>query len=78
VFGIFLTGLVIGAAVALIFAHQSGTETRQVLRDKGEMLKEKAEVLKEKAEVLKEKAQDMRDNMKERWKERRSRAEEAV
>ena len=44
-FGSFLKGLLIGSlifgAVALFTAPYSGTETRQLIRDKGEQLRDK-------------------------------------
>lgn len=41
--GAFLFGLAAGAALALLFAPQSGDETRRQLRDRGRRLREAAE-----------------------------------
>ena len=44
--GVFFSGLilgaVIGAGVALLYAPQSGTETRQMVKEKASEIKEKA------------------------------------
>lgn len=54
-FGTFLTGFIIGglvgAAVALITAPQSGEQTRTLIRDKSIELKDKASVTAEEARV---------------------------
>lgn len=40
--GTFLRGMVIGAAVALLFAPKSGKETRELLNEKGTEIRDKA------------------------------------
>jgi len=51
--GIFLSGLLIGAivgvAIGMIFAPQSGQETRELVREKVSTAKEKADELIQKA-----------------------------
>jgi len=51
--GIFLSGLLIGAivgvAIGMIFAPQSGKETRELVREKVSTAKEKADELIQKA-----------------------------
>jgi gas vesicle protein len=44
-----LTGAVIGGAIALLFAPQSGEETREKLKGKFDELEKEFETLKEKA-----------------------------
>jgi gas vesicle protein len=45
-----LVGTVIGIAVGLIFAPQSGAETRQMLKQKASVAKEKAAKVKERVQ----------------------------
>ena len=52
----FLLGAVAGTALALLFAPQSGEQTRQVLRDQGIELKGRAEELSVKAREQAEEA----------------------
>jgi len=49
-----LVGTVIGIAVGLLFAPQSGVETREMLKQKAAVAKEKAALAKEKAAAVKE------------------------
>lgn len=42
-FGGFVVGLLLGAVAALLFAPQSGEETRRAIRQRGQRLREKAE-----------------------------------
>jgi gas vesicle protein len=65
-------GAVIGAAVGILYAPHSGTETRAMLKEKAEHAKEKAEEVvteaKEKAKVIvaeaKEKAAEIKEEAK--------------
>lgn len=45
-------GLIIGAIVGLLLAPQSGSETREMLRQKAEMAKQKASELAEKLKTI--------------------------
>ena len=84
-FGAFVSGFVfgglVGAAVALLFAPQSGEETRTFIYDKGIELKDQAEVFvddtreraeklameaKTKAEDLQKRGQEMLDDQKKK------------
>jgi gas vesicle protein len=59
-FTIFLAGAVIGAVVALLYAPQSGKETRKLLAKKGQQLKDKAQDTVEGAqEYLKDRTKDL-------------------
>lgn len=44
----FMVGAIIGVALGFLFAPQSGTETREIIKSKAELAKEKAEELAEK------------------------------
>lgn len=80
-FGAFLVGFVVGgltgAVVALLFAPQSGEETRAIIKDKSIELRDKAQVTAEetlaRAESL---AADARLRAEELTKEARTRATE--
>ena len=80
-FGAFLVGFVVGgltgAVVALLFAPQSGDETRALIKDKSIELRDKAQVTGEealaRAEAL---AADARKRAEELTKEARARANE--
>jgi gas vesicle protein len=79
-FGAFLVGFVVGgltgAVVALLFAPQSGDETRALIKDKSIELRDKAQVTGEealaRAEAL---AAEARQRAEELTKEARTRAE---
>jgi gas vesicle protein len=79
-FGAFLVGFVVGgltgAVVALLFAPQSGDETRALIKDKSIELRDKAQVTGEealaRAEAL---AAEARQRAEELTKEARVRAE---
>ena len=79
--GAFLVGFVVGgltgAVVALLFAPQSGDETRALIKDKSIELRDKAQVTGEealaRAEAL---AADARKRAEELTKEARARANE--
>jgi gas vesicle protein len=79
-FGAFLVGFVVGgltgAVVALLFAPQSGDETRALIKDKSIELRDKAQVTGEealaRAEAL---AAEARQRAEELTKEARARAE---
>jgi gas vesicle protein len=69
-FGAFLIGFVVGgltgAVVALLFAPQSGEETRTIIKEKSIELRDKAA---EQAEVIASKAEKLADDAKVRGKE---------
>jgi gas vesicle protein len=80
-FGAFLVGFVVGgltgAVVALLFAPQSGEETRALIKDKSIELRDKAQVTAEEALARAEQvAADARTRAEELAKEARTRAEE--
>jgi gas vesicle protein len=80
-FGAFLVGFIVGgltgAVVALLFAPQSGEETRALIKDKGIELRDKAQVSAEEAYQRAEKlAADARVRADELTKEARVRADE--
>ncbi len=80
-FGAFLVGFVVGgltgAVVALLFAPQSGEETRALIKDKSIELRDKAQVTAEEALARAESiAADARTRAEELTKEARHRAEE--
>jgi gas vesicle protein len=79
-FGAFLVGFVVGgltgAVVALLFAPQSGDETRALIKDKSIELRDKAQVTGEEALARAEAmAADARQRAEELTKEARVRAE---
>ena len=69
----FIIGGLVGAAVALLTAPQSGEETRKYISDKSIELKntavEKAEQAREKAEAAATEAQHYADDLKKRSQE---------
>jgi len=80
-FGAFLVGFIVGgltgAVVALLFAPQSGEETRALIKDKSIELRDKAQVSAEEAYARAEQlAADARTRAEELTKEARIRAEE--
>jgi len=80
-FGAFLVGFVVGgltgAIVALLFAPQSGEETRAIIKDKSIELRDKAQVTVEEAYARAEQAaHEARARAEELAKEARSRAEQ--
>lgn len=64
----FLAGLAIGAGVALLFAPQSGRETRRELARKGRRARLRA----------REMAENMRDKAEDSYQEARARVEEGL
>ncbi|HEY42463.1 MAG TPA: YtxH domain-containing protein [Anaerolineae bacterium] len=89
-FGAFITGFVVGglvgAAVALLLAPQSGEETRTMIRDKGIELKDQVEQTatetrvkaEQMAQDAREKARDLQQRGQVILEEQRSRIEQAV
>ncbi len=80
-FGAFLVGFIVGgltgAVVALLFAPQSGEETRALIKDKSIELRDKAQVSAEEAYARAEQlAADARARAEELTKEARTRATE--
>jgi len=80
-FGAFLVGFIVGgltgAVVALLFAPQSGEETRALIKDKSIELRDKAQVSAEEALARAEElAADARQRADELTKEARARATE--
>lgn len=80
-FGAFLVGFIVGgltgAVVALLFAPQSGEETRALIKDKSIELRDKAQVSAEEALARAESlAADARLRAEELTKEARERAAE--
>jgi gas vesicle protein len=80
-FGAFLVGFIVGgltgAVVALLFAPQSGEETRALIKDKSIELRDKAQVSAEEALARAEElAADARRRADELTKEARARATE--
>ena len=82
----FLVGALVGAAAAMLFAPQSGEETRVVIRDKGIELKDRAEELSaearrraEEAQVqAKTRAQEISVQAKDKARDIQTRVKEAI
>jgi gas vesicle protein len=82
----FLVGALVGAAAAMLFAPQSGEETRVVIRDKGIELKDRAEELSTEARrraeeaqsQAKTRAQEISMQAKDRAREIQTRVKEAI
>jgi gas vesicle protein len=73
----FLAGGLVGAAVALLFAPQSGEETRTLIRDKSIELKDKAVETAEETRVRAEKSlEEARLRAETAYAEARTRADE--
>jgi gas vesicle protein len=80
-FGAFLVGFIVGglsgAVVALLFAPQSGEETRALIKDKSIELRDRAQMTAEEALARAEQvAAEARTRAEELAKEARARAEE--
>ena len=80
-FGAFLVGFIVGglsgAVVALLFAPQTGEETRALIKDKSIELRDKAQLTAEEAYARAEQAaKDARARAEELTHEARTRAEE--
>jgi gas vesicle protein len=71
----FIVGALVGAAAALLFAPQSGEETRTLIQEKGVELKGRADELQLQA---KEKAQSLSSQAKEKAGDVQSRVKEAI
>jgi gas vesicle protein len=84
--GGFFIGLLIGAGAALLFAPQSGEETRDQLRDRGRKLRDdaraRADDLQERFEDgyerVRQRVEDGVEAARETFRERREEAREAV
>lgn len=63
----FLTGAAIGAGLALLFAPQSGKETRKKIRDFSDKV---GDEVKENAEKIGDKAKTFYEGTKEKFKKR--------
>jgi gas vesicle protein len=63
----FLTGAAIGAGLALLFAPQSGKETRKKIKDFSDKV---GDEVKENAEKVGEKARTLYEGTKEKFKKR--------
>jgi gas vesicle protein len=61
-----LVGCAVGAAIGMLLAPRSGSETRELIREElDNRYHESAEALREKSDVLKEKAAAFRDKVGE-------------
>lgn len=84
--GGFLLGLLVGAGAALLFAPQSGEETREQLRERGRRLRDDAKATAEDLqerfedgyERVKRRVEDGVDAARETFRERRDEARDAV
>ena len=68
-FSSFLLGLGVGVGIGMLFAPKSGSETRQLIKDKagegGEFLKQRGTELKQSAGDLADKGKDLLSRQKE-------------
>ena len=71
----FLVGALVGAAAALLFAPQSGEETRILIRDKGIELRDRADEMSAEA---RHRAAEMQTQARERAVELQTRVKTAV
>jgi gas vesicle protein len=82
----FVVGALLGAAAALLFAPQTGEQTRTLIRERGIELKERADELsieaRKRAEELQDEARgragDISGQAKERAKDLQARVQQAV
>jgi len=82
----FLLGALVGAAAALLFAPQSGEETREVLRERGKKLRDDAQTrvsdfghrLEEGYEHARERVEDGFDTARRTFREKRAGARDAL
>lgn len=71
----FIVGALVGAAAALLFAPQSGEQTRTLIRDKGVELKDRADDLSLEA---RRRADELQSQAKEKAGEYQTRVKQAV
>jgi len=71
----FLAGLGIGAVVGILYAPQSGSETREILMAKAE---EGREFVRKRARVAREQAEEWADRGKEAYASRKEQVRSAV
>jgi gas vesicle protein len=71
----FLTGLGIGAAVGILYAPQSGNETREILMAKAD---EGREYVRNRAKQAREQAEEWADRGKEAYASRKEQVRSAV
>jgi gas vesicle protein len=71
----FFIGALVGAAVALLFAPQSGEETRILIRDKGIELRERADELGDEA---RKRAEEFQSQAKHKAEELQTKVKDAV
>jgi gas vesicle protein len=71
----FLTGLGIGAAVGILYAPQSGSETREILMAKAE---EGRELVRKRARQAREQAEEWADRGREVYKAQKDQIRSAV
>jgi gas vesicle protein len=73
----FLAGAVIGGAVGILYAPNSGAETREMVKDRALEAKYRAMEVKDRAIEAKDKAIEMLDQVKERTRAMRHNKETA-